>query len=116
LSALGLALYGILRLSYFLFYVRLRTTPEEVGYSYSRILAESLIGELVLVAALSVLGFAVLLLVSVLAAVTGRDRRRQFRFSVSAEHAGFVSALIALTIVVIGLPVNSWWLGGQGSR
>lgn len=45
--ASGLAaavIYGVLRLSYALFYQPLRATPEEVGYGYSEILAGQLIG------------------------------------------------------------------------
>jgi hypothetical protein len=47
--ASGLAaavIYGVLRLSYALFYQPLRATPEEVGYGYSEILAGQLIGAL----------------------------------------------------------------------
>lgn len=45
--ASGLAaavIYGVLRLSYALFYQPLRATPEEVGYGYVEILAGQLIG------------------------------------------------------------------------
>jgi hypothetical protein len=39
----------LLRLTYLLFYVQLRTTPEETGYGYARILSESVVGSLEMV-------------------------------------------------------------------
>src|SRR4051794_4068644 len=48
-TLLGLGLYGLLRLAYAFFYLRLRTTPEEVGYGYSRVISESIVGALELV-------------------------------------------------------------------
>jgi hypothetical protein len=49
LAILGVVLFGILRLSYLFFYLQLRTTPEEVGYDYARVLSESVVGAFVLV-------------------------------------------------------------------
>src|SRR5690242_5225033 len=53
IGTLGLVLYGLLRLAYMFFYLRLRTTPEEVGYDYVRVLSESIAGavELILLCA-----------------------------------------------------------------
>src|SRR5690349_2774750 len=36
-GVIGAALYAVLRVAYLAFYLRLRTTPEEVGYGYSQI-------------------------------------------------------------------------------
>jgi hypothetical protein len=49
LTVLAAVEYALLRVAYFLFYLALRTTPEEVGYGYARILSESVVGAFELV-------------------------------------------------------------------
>jgi hypothetical protein len=49
LSAVGVLLYGVLRLAYVFFYLQLRVTPQEVGYGYVEILSSQLIGTVELV-------------------------------------------------------------------
>jgi hypothetical protein len=51
----GVLLYGVLRLAYVFFYLRVRTTPEEVGFGYTQILASEVAGAVELVAILSIL-------------------------------------------------------------
>jgi hypothetical protein len=48
-GVIGAALYGVLRLAYLFFYLPLRATPDEVGYGYSQVLADELIGAIELV-------------------------------------------------------------------
>src|SRR5580704_17135814 len=57
---IGAAPYGILRLAYLFFYLPLRATPDEVGYGYSQVLADELIGaiELVVLVALCIMPVA----------------------------------------------------------
>src|SRR5262249_48355469 len=82
LGVLGLFLYGVLRLAYVFFYLRLRTTPEEVGYDYLRILAESIAG-LVELVVLCAVAFAVLAgvyyMARILPLVLRQDRRKAVR-------------------------------------
>jgi len=54
----GSAAYVALRVAYLAFYLRLRATPEEVGYGYSEILAGALLGAVWLVFLLACLGTA----------------------------------------------------------
>src|SRR4051794_15486923 len=72
-TLLGLGLYGLLRLAYAFFYLRLRTTPEEVGYGYSRVISESIVGALELVILVALL-VASLITLYALAKIVGRRR------------------------------------------
>src|SRR5437773_12546318 len=51
----GAALYGVLRLAYVFFYLWLRATPDEVGYGYSQVLSDELIGAIELVVLITAL-------------------------------------------------------------
>jgi len=116
LGTVGVALYGLLRLSYLFFYLRLRTTPEEVGYDYSRILAQSIGGavELVLICAVA---FA---LITSTFSATRRVLRRMSSLRTTAReiprHSSrriVVHSLgAALVFVLLSLPVLASWQGG----
>jgi hypothetical protein len=60
IGVIAAALYGVLRLAYLFFYLRLRASPDEVGYGYSQVLADELIGaiELVVLVALFLEGYS----------------------------------------------------------
>lgn len=118
--ASGLAaavIYGVLRLSYALFYQPLRATPEEVGYGYSEILAGQLIGALELSLVVWGLCFG-------LAAVWRAGRRRvtpsssRGRDPVSDERGlrgrwgpAVRSGFVALGLVTVLLPVIAREMG-----
>jgi hypothetical protein len=122
-TLLGVVLYGVLRLSYLFFYLRLRTNPEEVGYGYTQILAQSATGGLLLVA---LVFFALLLSAGCLWGVKlvvrklrRRDRRPNAALPVNrhAIQASLLRALAAsLAIVIVGLPMIAWWQGGLAQR
>jgi hypothetical protein len=121
ISAIGVVLYGLFRLSYVFFYVRLRTTPEEVGYTYTRIIAESIVGAIELV----------VICTAIIAAVTAATfpariavfaliRRRRLgwadllrgvsrRVLVRIVNWSLVGATSA---VIVSLPFLAWWQGG----
>jgi hypothetical protein len=120
-GAIGLVLYGLLRVAYVFFYLQLRTTPEEVGYGYSRVLSESIAGALELSA---ILGAA--LLVLAMAYYTGRALPRLIRPNPAGSrwqalrsiHAPLRwrvvvrSLLGGIAIVLLSLPALAWWQGG----
>src|SRR5262249_41771347 len=56
IGVVGVVLYGLFRVAYLFFYLRLRATPEEVGYTYTRVVAESIVGaiELIVLCALAI--------------------------------------------------------------
>ncbi len=123
ISILGVVLYGMLRLAYLFFYLRLRTTPEEVGYGYSRVLSESVVGAIELI----VLVFVPLLLIGLGLdwGVTIWRRRRPSRVPGAARNAprshplrrvairGFIASVV---IVVVSLPVLASWQGRLAQR
>jgi hypothetical protein len=120
LGAFGIVLYGLLRLGYVFFYLRLRTSPEEVGYGYSRILSESIAGavELVLLCAavfalMTGLGYAVRLLPLVGRRGAGRRVPR-----ISLRRVALRSLAAGAAFVLASLPFLAWWQGGlaQGGQ
>jgi hypothetical protein len=112
LSAVGLALYGVLRLAYVLFYSQLRATPQEIGYGYAEILSSQLVGtiELVLVVTLVflVVGLAGRGLRRLGASVTGRRARRT-----PVRRLVLRCALAGLTAVLVLLPIMAWLAGTE---
>jgi hypothetical protein len=127
LGALGLILYGLLRIAYVFFYLRLRTTPEEVGYDYGRILSESIAGAVELV----ILCAAVFALVNVLLYVTrllpllwSPNRASSVREFVNRRPRLLVrrialrSLALGAVFVLASLPILAWWQGGlaQGGQ
>jgi hypothetical protein len=126
LTIMGVALYGVFRLAYLFFYLPLRTTPEEVGYGYSRILAESVIGALELVT----LVFLPLLLIglAIHAGLAGRRNRRGDHDRSDADGSeslvpqralrriGLRAFVVAVLVIVVSLPVLAWWQGRLAQR
>jgi hypothetical protein len=124
ISAVGVVLYGLFRIAYAFFYFPLRTTPEEVGYTYTRVIAESLVGaiELILISTVLLAALAATAAagwVVVLAAWrTLRQRRRpllaDLRVPVSRRSVARISRWIVAVAVVgvfLCLPVLARWQG-----
>lgn len=127
LGALGVVAYGVLRLGYMFFYARLRTTPEEVGYTYARILAESLVGavELILLMAMMLgivvtLGWAARTLWTRWrrSTPTGTAPGGRGALAATARTAALRCVGGAAAAVLVSLPVLAWWQGGlaQGGQ
>lgn len=130
---IGAALYGMLRLAYLFFYLRLRASPDEVGYGYSQVLADELIGaiELVLLMTLILmLPGAVLVLSLRLPKIVkelpklrlGKIRLklpRTFdtdRWIRKAKRLALWSLAGAIPLVVIGLPILGWLEGENAAN
>ncbi|MEU4426003.1 hypothetical protein AB0F81_35740 [Actinoplanes sp. NPDC024001] len=116
ISVVGLALYGVLRLAYVLFYAQLRATPQEVGYGYVEILSSQLVGtiELVLVVTIVFLviactGHGIRRLV---VRMTGRRVRRNPGRRLVARLV-LRCAWAALVVVLILLPIAAWLEGTE---
>jgi hypothetical protein len=126
LTIMGVVLYGVFRLAYLFFYLKLRTTPEEVGYGYSRILAESVIGALELV----MLFFLPLLLVGLVihaGLVAWRKRRhdrhgshdrqsREETLRQPFQRIAIRAFAASVVMIVVILPVLAWWQGKLAER
>ena len=114
-SVLGVVLYGILRLAYVFFYLQVRTTPEEVGYGYSRVLSESVVGALELTLLVSI-AFAVLALAvfGARALIGGRhaDAGGSRDWLQSVRKLFLRCMMAAAAVVLLSLPVLAWWQGG----
>jgi hypothetical protein len=121
ISVVGLVLYGLFRLAYSFFYIQLRTTPEEVGYNYTRIIAESIVGaiELILICAVLIAVVAAVLAGGWIAVKAVRRRRwpgitdmRQVFERRKLTRA--IKRIIALAVaaVFLSLPWLAWWQGG----
>lgn len=120
----GAALYGVLRLAYVFFYLWLRATPDEVGYGYSQVLSDELIGAIelmVLIAALiSIAGFATSILVPLAQRATGKYRSKAAEIhlfsKLRAQKIAAWSLAIAVPIVLVGLPILGWMEGEQAAN
>jgi hypothetical protein len=110
-GVVGAAIYGVLRLSYALFYQPLRATPEEVGYDYVEILAGQLIGAIELTVLVWGTCFGIALLWRWVLHRLGDPLRRRSVAQASAARRPWLArrstrtALFALLIVAVGLPV-----------
>ena len=125
-GTLGLAFYGLLRLAYAFFYLRLRTTPEEVGDTYARVISESIAGavELVLLGAIvfaapaSLYQFARLMF-TFRSSQCGRRRRMIKSWD---AHRRVVRAIVMRSLAIsavlcfASLPLLAWWQGGLAQR
>jgi hypothetical protein len=122
-GVVGAGLYGVLRLAYVFFYLRLRTKPEEVGYGYSRVLAEQLIGAIELVVLVTVAFFVVGAPVGMLM----RRVRRGRQDPSGAEPPSLTDkalvlrlalrcAAFAVVVVLVGLPVLGWLEGAEAVK
>jgi hypothetical protein len=115
LGVVGVVLFGVLRLAYVFFYLRLRATPEEVGYGYLEILSGQLIGTAELVLLLTaILVAGAIAARAVRHAVAGRwrdavSRPRRATMTRLARRCG----LVALVVVLAGLPMLAWIFGTE---
>lgn len=112
-----MVLYGLFRLAYSFFYIRLRTTPEEVGYTYTRIIAESVVGaiELVIICTALIGALAVVGALARIGARTLRQRRRPRRddlLHVVNRRMATRIVSAAMALVFLSLPWLAWWQGG----
>lgn len=120
----GAALYGVLRLAYVFFYLWLRATPNEVGYGYSQVLSDELIGAIelvVLIAALIwIIGFSASIFVPLAQRVTRKYRSKAAEIHLSgklkAQRIAAWSLAIAIPIVLIWLPILGWLEGEQAAN
>ena len=109
--------YGVLRLSYVLFYLHLRTTPEEVGYGYAEILSGQLLGALELVLLVGALFLAVSMSVRFALRLGERVRSHASqRPAVLSTLGGVGNAIVrslaaAVIVVCVGLPWIAWQEG-----
>lgn len=123
-GVVGAALYGVLRLAYLFFYMRLRASPDEVGYGYSQVLADELIGAIelvVLVAALlALIGTAAMFAIRLIALVNRRGRARPATRSDDRTPGTRKLLLwclaISIPVVLIGLPVIGWLEGEESAK
>jgi hypothetical protein len=123
LGLVGAALYGVLRLAYVFFYLWLRATPDEVGYGYSQVLSGELVGavELVLLAAIAIsaVGLAAVILIRLRkwAIKKYRFKTVTLGFVAKAEVQRIVvwAFIIAIPLVLVGLPVVGWLEGQQAA-
>jgi hypothetical protein len=122
-GVIGAALYGVLRLAYVFFYLWLRATPDEVGYGYSQVLADELIGaiELVIltaiVIAVTIFAINIILPLAKQATVKSPSKPMLTRLisKTKAQRIAIWSFAIAVPIVLVSLPVLGWLEGAQAA-
>jgi len=122
-GVIGAALYGVLRLAYLFFYLWLRATPDEVGYGYSQVLSDELIGAIELVVLIAAVIFAGAIAASVVVPLTRQAAGRHTStaagiHSISkakAQKIAVWSLAIAMPVVLLGLPVLGWLEGAQAA-
>ncbi len=121
IGAVGVVLYGLFRLAYLFFYLRLRTTPEEVGYTYTRIISESVVGavELIVIGAALIAAATAVYTVARIVLPTLRRRKRpalrDLRQAVGRRTLRRIvgrSVVAAAIVVFVSLPSLAWWQGG----
>lgn len=120
----GAALYGVLRLAYLFFYIRLRASPDEVGYGYSQVLADELIGAIELVVIVAVLlipvGIAAMFAIESIARANGRRRARPAirsnGWTLSLRKLLLWCLAASIPVVLIGLPVIGWLEGEEAAK
>jgi hypothetical protein len=132
-GVIGAALYGVLRLAYLFFYLRLRASPDEVGYGYSQVLADELIGaiELVLLVALflmvpvSVIILSLRLLRNTKVMLQFKLRKGNLQRVHEFDKAYWIAKarklvlwclVIAIPLVLIGLPILGWLEGEEAHK
>lgn len=123
-GVIGAALYGVLRLAYLFFYLRLRASPDEVGYGYSQVLADELIGaiELVLLVTLFLmLPEAIIVLFSMLFSHTKKkllitQKIKTANWIAKVKKLALWCLAIAIPLVLIGLPVIGWIEGEEAAN
>ncbi|MCY1141465.1 hypothetical protein OWR29_26005 [Actinoplanes sp. Pm04-4] len=118
LGIVGVLLFGVLRLAYVFFYMRMHVTPEEVGYGYSEILSSQLTGTaelaLLLTGALVLAAYAAR---AVRQVVAGRWRAAA-SMPVRAERARLVQrcGITAVVVVLVCLPMLAWTFGTEAQH
>ena len=124
LALAGAVIYAVIRLAYFFFYHRLRTSPEEVGYGYSRILSESVVGAIAFLFVLFIPIFLISLGASALGAlVRGRAGKKESFIWARGSTARALwrrkalrSLTAALIVIVIAYPLLGWRQGVLAQR
>jgi hypothetical protein len=120
----GAALYGVLRLAYVFFYLWLRATPDEVGYGYSQVLSDELVGAIELVVLIATLIWIIGFSASIFALLARRVTRK-YRYKAAgihlfgklkAQRIAAWSLAIAVPIVLIWLPIFGWLEGEQAAN
>jgi hypothetical protein len=119
----GAALYGVLRLAYVFFYLWLRATPDEVGYGYSQVLSDELMGAIELVVLIAAMIFIAAIAVSILVPLARRAAGRYTSAAMGirlvskakAQKIAAWSLVIAVPVVLMGLPVLGWLEGAQAA-
>jgi hypothetical protein len=122
-GVIGAALYGVLRLAYVFFYLWLRATPDEVGYGYSQVLSDELIGAIELVVLIAAMTFIAAIAVSILVPLARRAAGRYASAAAGirplskakAQKIAAWSLAIAVPVVLLGLPVLGWLEGAQAA-
>lgn len=122
-GVIGAALYGVLRLAYVFFYLWVRATPDEVGYGYSQVLSDELIGAIELVVLIAVMIFIAAVVTSTLVPLARRAAGRRKSAAraghpvskAKAQKIAVWSLAIAVPIVLTGLPVLGWLEGAQAA-
>jgi hypothetical protein len=120
----GATLYGVLRLAYVFFYLWLRATPEEVGYGYSQVLSDELIGAIELVVLIATLIWIVGLAASIFVSLAQRATRKyrskaaecRLFSKLKTQKIAAWSLVIAVPIVLISLPILGWLEGEQAAN
>lgn len=124
IGVIGAALYGVLRLAYLFFYLPLRATPDEVGYGYSQVLADELIGaiELIILTTLCIvpLGISAYFFAQLFHRTKRKKRLagphlRTSSWTSRAQNLVLWCFCVAIPIVFVSLPVLAW-LEGQEAR
>lgn len=121
-AILGPLLYAVLRLAYFFFYQGLRTTPEEVGYGYTRILSESVVGTVELLVLIFVVVLAMRFFVRLAGRIMPKIRFRRGARAVSVqerlwtERALLQAVTVAAALLVLIYPLLGWQQGTLARR
>jgi hypothetical protein len=124
IGVIAAALYGVLRLAYLFFYLRLRASPDEVGYGYSQVLADELIGamELVVLVALFLVPLGIVVMFSLRLFSRIKNKSRQDHdveivdWTTKARKLILSCLTAAIPLVLIGLPVLGWIEGEEAAK
>jgi len=120
-GVIGAALYGVLRLAYLFFYLRLRASPDEVGYGYTQVLADELVGaiELVILTALCLMlaGTVGMISIQLLRRINSNSNSLgSVNWGMRFRKLVVWCLAIAIPVVLVGLPVLAWLEGEEAAK